>query len=359
MKKILSIDGGGIRGIIPAMVLNKIEKETGQEIAEIFDLIAGTSTGGLLALGLIKDGGGGKQDQYTAEALVNIYKDRGNDIFGREFRRETSDLETLIISVENIISWLHNIPLMRDQVAKHVASLEKLVLAVRGMKDEIYSHDGLVNVLNCYFGEATLGNLRQDTDVMVTCYDIEARSPVFLKSWYPTHQSVRMQDAARATSAAPTYFEPASLQIGDKERALIDGGIFINSPAVSAYAEARSMFPDEKDFFVLSLGTGTFTKRFQGEIATNWGKVEWLHPLMDCIFDGMQEAADYQMRKFLPERNYFRLTGDLSKDNDRMDNVDASNIESLEAVAAGIIQSNDFGKFLKRFKQLIESDSLA
>ena len=105
---------------------------------------------------------------------------------------------------------------------------------------------GLVDVLNCYFGAATLKDVRQDTDVMVTCYDIEARSPVFLKSWYPTHRSVKIQKAARATSAAPTFFEPVPLQIGSEERVLIDGGIFINSPVVSAYAEARKMFPDEK-----------------------------------------------------------------------------------------------------------------
>ena len=67
MKKILSIDGGGIRGIIPAIVLKEIEKETSRDTAEIFDFIAGTSTGGLLALGLSKDGGGGSQERYKAK----------------------------------------------------------------------------------------------------------------------------------------------------------------------------------------------------------------------------------------------------------------------------------------------------
>ena len=65
MKKVLSIDGGGIRGLIPALVLAEIEAKTGQAVAECFDLIAGTSTGGILALGLSKDNGKGKP-QYSA-----------------------------------------------------------------------------------------------------------------------------------------------------------------------------------------------------------------------------------------------------------------------------------------------------
>ena len=366
MKKILSIDGGGIRGIIPAIVLKKIEEETEQTTAKTFDLIAGTSTGGLLALGLSKDGGGGDQDRYTAEDLVKIYKDRGNDIFGCHLRRETSGLESVISDGEDVILSLKKIPFVtKIPVVKHwVPKINKLILAARGATDEIYSHEeGIVEVLDGYFGEATLKHVRQCTKVMVTCYDIHAPGPVFLKSWYPEHHSVRIQDAARATSAAPTYFEPIELQIDDTNRALIDGGIFINSPAVSAYAEAKKAFPDEEDFFVLSLGTGTFTKRFEYEKAKNWGKLEWFIPLLDCIFDGMQDAADYQMDRFLGNAdycrsNYFRLTGDLSDANERMDNINAKNIESLETMADGIIKSKEFKKFLKRLKQLIkQSDS--
>jgi len=352
MKKILSIDGGGIRGIIPALVLSEIEQETGQATAETFDLIGGTSTGGLLALGLSKNGGGGCQEQYAAADFVDTYEARGNDIFGSASRRETSDLESLLVSAEHFISSLKAVNFL--DFGDQVAPIEEVVLAVRGMNDEIYSHAGLVAVLNDYFGESLLENTRQETEVMVTCYDIEGRSPVFLKSWYPTHRAVRMQDAARATAAAPTYFEPVSLDIGDKPHALIDGGVFINSPAVSLYAEARQMFPDEEDFFLLSLGTGTFTRKFTYQETRNWGKLGWFLPLLDCMFDGTQDAADYQMHKFLGDRNYFRLTGDLSDDNDRMDDVSACNMGSLKTVADRIIQSNDFGKFMNRFKQLID-----
>ena len=347
MKKILSIDGGGIRGIIPAIVLKEIEKETGQAAAETFDLIAGTSTGGILALGLSKHKGGGTQDRYKAEDLVNIYKKRGNEIFGSESRRNTSNLGSLILSVEQLIQSTPSI--LKDLVEP----VEQLVNAVKGLDEPIYANDGLIKVLKCYFGEATLKNVHQGTKVMVTCYDIKERRPVFLKSWYPTHSRVKMQEAALATSAAPTYFQPVQLQIGNKKPTLIDGGVFINSPAVSAYAEAKNLFPEE-DIFVLSLGTGTFTKPFEYKEAKDWGKLEWFFPFLDCLFDGMLDAADYQMDTFLGKSNYFRLTGDLSDDNDKMNDVEADNIASLEAVAKGIIESNNFGKCLNRLEQLKE-----
>lgn len=167
--KVLSIDGGGIRGIIPAMILAKIEKETKKSIAENFDLIAGTSTGGILALGLSKKGDTGGP-QYEAQDLVNIYEKRGSEIFDRSF-------------------W-------------------KGVSSVVGFADEKYSHEGIEKVLDEYFGTASLKDAC--TRTLISCYDISEREPLFLKSWKENNGSVKMKDAARATSAAPTYFEPQS-----------------------------------------------------------------------------------------------------------------------------------------------------
>jgi uncharacterized protein len=93
-KKVLSIDGGGIRGIIPAMVLNYIENRTGRRIAEMFDLIAGTSTGGILALGLTRrnsDSEINNEPEYTAEELVNFYYKFGRKIFTENMPRIPGD----------------------------------------------------------------------------------------------------------------------------------------------------------------------------------------------------------------------------------------------------------------------------
>ncbi|WP_119154052.1 patatin-like phospholipase family protein [Caldimonas tepidiphila] len=95
MKKILSIDGGGIRGLIPALVLAEIESRLNRRAAECFDLIAGTSTGGILALGLAKDDGRGKP-QYAASELAKIYHEHGPEIFSRSLMRKILTLDGMI-----------------------------------------------------------------------------------------------------------------------------------------------------------------------------------------------------------------------------------------------------------------------
>jgi patatin-like phospholipase/acyl hydrolase len=298
MKKILSIDGGGIRGLIPALVLAEIEAQSGKAIGETFDLIAGTSTGGLLALGFAKNDGNGKA-QYSANDLADIYLSRGNEIFSKSF-------------------------------LKSVASVE-------GLRDELYSANGIEHVLDDYFGDDPLSSCI--TKSLVTCYDIQNREPLFLKSWREEYQSVLMKHAARATSAAPTYFEPALIPIGGATKALVDGAVYINTPTVSAYAEALKLFEDEQDFFVLSLGTGELIRPISYDKSKNWGKAEWVVPLLSCMFDGMADAADYQMKMLLDDK-YVRLQTNLSVASDDLDNVTANNLENLILESQKLIRTH-------------------
>jgi len=298
MKKILSIDGGGIRGLIPALVLAEIENRTGKAVADCFDLIAGTSTGGILALGFAMDDGSGRP-RYTAGDLADIYQARGKEIFSR--------------------------------------SLWKGAVSLGGFADELYSHKGLEAVLDDYFGNSSLG--AGLTHTLITSYDIQNRRPLFFKSWREDHQTVQMKHAARATSAAPTYFEPALVSVGGATRALIDGGVFINSPSVSAYAEAKKIFPEENDFFVLSLGTGEQVRPIAFDEARDWGKAGWLAPLLSCMFDGAADAADYQMNMFLGNR-YVRMQTSLAAASDDLDNATDGNVENLRAEAEKLIQTH-------------------
>lgn len=116
--------------------------------------------------------------------------------------------------------------------------------------------------------------------------------------------------ADRGTSAAPTYFEPVLVPVGGATRALIDGGVFINSPSVSAYAEAK-----------------------------DWGKAGWLAPLFSCMLDGAADAANYQMKMFLGNR-YVRMQTSLSVASDDMDNATHGNVENLKAEANTLIQTH-------------------
>ncbi|TVQ21772.1 MAG: patatin [Leptolyngbya sp. DLM2.Bin15] len=296
MKKILSIDGGGIRGLIPALVLANIERNTGKAVAECFDLIAGTSTGGILALGFSKPDAQGKP-KYSAYDLAEIYEQKGDEIFPR--------------------------------------SSCKKISSINGLINTRYSHEGLEEILDMYFGDDLLGSGL--TRTLITSYDIENREPLFFKSWREEFGSVLMKHAARATSAAPTYFEPALIPIGNTKKALVDGGVFINSPSVSAYVEAKRLFPEEHDFFVLSLGTGELTRAIPYSQAKDWGKASWLLPLLSCVFDGVVDAAHYQMNMLLDDK-YIRLQTDLYKASDDIDNVTDDNIKKLEAEAKELIR---------------------
>lgn len=298
MKRILSIDGGGIRGLIPSLVLAEIETRTGRAVAECFDLIAGTSTGGILALGFSSDDGNGRP-RYSAKDLAGIYQRRGKEIFPR--------------------------------------SLWKGVTSIGGLGDERYTHTGLEHVLREYFDDAALSSCL--TRTLITSYDIENREPLFFKSWKSEHRSVLVREAARATSAAPTYFEPALVTVDGAMKALVDGGVFINSPVVSAYAEARRLFPDEDNIVVVSLGTGELVRRIDYEDALGWGRLGWALPLLSCMFDGVADAADYQMRALLGD-NYIRLQTDLTTASDDLDNVTQSNIDSLIKEARAMMRTH-------------------
>lgn len=290
MINVLSIDGGGIRGLIPALVLQRIEEETGQPTADLFDLIAGTSTGGILALGLtIPEEGAGEEPQsrYSAEDLAALYRERGGDIFDRSRWRE----------IASVIEYF----------------------------DEKYEHEGLVEVLTEYFDDQPVG--ASVTDVMVSSYDIQAREPYFFKSWQEPDEFVPMRRAARATSAAPTYFEPATVAVGDQQRVLVDGGVFANNPAVSAYAEAARRHPDET-IRVVSIGTGTATEPISYSDSKEWGKFGWAIETIDIVFDGVSDAADYQLDHVLGDR-FARFQAPLEAADDAMDEVSSDNLDRL------------------------------
>ena len=284
-RRVLSIDGGGIRGIIPALVLAHLEQRTGKPCSELFDLMVGTSTGGMLALGLSIDDGYGKQ------------------------------------------------------------SLWRKVRSVGGMLEEAYSHEALEAILDRYFGERALSACRVPT--MVTSYDIQHRRTVFLKSWHGDHAGLLCKEAARATSAAPTYFEPTTLEWASESRTLIDGGVFMNSPSVSAYAEARKLFPDD-EIAMLSIGTGELTRAIPYEAAKTWGSALWVMSLLDCMFDGVSKAADHQMRLFLGE-DYLRLQTPLYYASDDMDDASKGNIRNLKQTAEELIHQSQaaVGRFFE------------
>ena len=334
--RILSIDGGGIRGLIPAIILDEVERRTAQiEIQaaenenrdpdvrqdengkfiptfELFDLIAGTSTGGILALGLTmpNDPTAERQPAYTAQALAALYREEGNRIFSR--------------------------------------SIWHRIRSLGGNVEEKYRSDGIEEVLEERFQGTRLEHAL--TDVLIPSYDLENQWPRFFKSvWAQGNplENFLMRDVARATSAAPTYFEPHRFEGQEQAEAsinghlVVDGGIFANHPAMCALAEARSIHRDAK-ILLISLGTGELTRTEEFEDAEDWGALSWVRPLFRIIFDGASDTVDYQLRQLLPgteaEQAYYRFQPTLNRGSDDMDDASETNLFVLESVVNEFIE---------------------
>ncbi len=307
MFKILSIDGGGIRGIIPAVVLAEIERRTARSTAHLFDLIAGTSTGGVLAIGLSIPRSPAAA-LYTSTQLIEFYERQGARIFSR--------------------------------------SLAHRLAACGNLRREKYSSSGMAQVLLDYFGESRLRDAA--TDLLIPSYEIERNFPFFFRSAIARERldyDFPAREVALATTAAPTYFAPLKLAAGTLADyyTLIDGGVFANNPAACALVEARATHPEANDFLVVSLGTGELNGCLPYERAKNWGIVRWAMPMLEVVFDGVSRTVDYQLRQVLPDTNgrskrYYRFQTTLSGHNHRLDDASARNITVLKTAAHNLIE---------------------
>ena len=324
-KNILSLDGGGIRGIITARILQEIEDLTGKRIHELFDLIVGTSAGGILATGLAGQHPE-KNLPYKAEKMVGFYRNKGPDIF---YRR-------------------------------------KFFLVDPWWWRPKYRPKPLESVLEELLGDAELINTKPD--IIATSYDIEARKPYLFKTSKarkePKNHDHLLRDVARATSAAPSYFKPLLLN-GNNRRALIDGGVFANNPSMIALSEAlssrakmESSCAKMKDILLCAVGTGTNNRELPYKKAKDWGLLEWAQDgrMISVMMDSMSDSADHHARRLLPDsgsgdkQRYFRFDIELTDASDDLDDASPENIKDLLAKANQIITNQG-----AELKQLVKA----
>jgi uncharacterized protein len=280
--RVLSIDGGGIRGLIPALVLTELERRSGRRVFELFDLIAGTSTGGILACALCAP------QPLPAAELVALYEDEGPKIFDRN-------------------------------VFQRIRSGEGLI-------DERYDADALDSALERFLADKRLAEARPD--LLVPAYNMTEPGPYFFKTRKarenPGQEDFPLSVVARATAAAPTYFEPLEVN----EVALVDGGVFAGNPAMSAFAEVLRFQPTA-EVLLLSLGTGQRTRKRTFDQIKDWGLVEWAKPILDVVFDGMSDVVDYQLEHALADGRYWRLQTELDLASDDLDDASEGNLRLL------------------------------
>ncbi len=329
MKKvtILSLDGGGIRGIISCIILRYLEELLQQKdhpnakLGDYFDMIAGSSTGGILTSVLLYPDEH-KKAKYSIKKAFELYTEKGEDIF--------------------------------------TVSLWENLFNPFGLFSEKISQDNLERQLGDFFGDLELKDFIKPS--LITSYDIENRKAKLFNTLNAkqSQQNFLVKDICRATSAAPTYFSPAQIKSSYGQNfSLIDGGMFANNPALCAYAEARKIpfadlfenterpnYPTVNDMMIVSLGTGTEMKSYPIKKYKNAGKLAWIGPIIDILLSANAETVDYQLNQMFMtlgkrnRQNYYRINPSLKTASPEMDNVKKKNIEALIQAGLCYVEEN-------------------
>lgn len=282
---VLALSGGGYRGLYTATILAELEVAMGRPIAYHFDLICGTSAGGLLALGLAAE--------IPAVELKALFEKQGNRIFGRR------SLARRLFGF-----WL---------TAKHNST-------------------GLQAVLTERFGDMTVGDLKHRVLIPAVNYTT-GRGQFFKTPHHPTFEldhRMRLVDVALATAAAPVYFPLARNERG----VFADGGLVGNAPGLFGLHEARTFLAPTKNVRVrvLSVGTMTIGATLRGAAGLDRGFGKWRGSLFDLVISAQESSVDYMLRQSLGD-DYLQVddkaTPDQSLDVKALDRVTAGSTNTL------------------------------
>lgn len=284
--RILSLDGGGIRGVLTITLLQRLE-EAHPGFLKSVDLVAGTSTGGILALGIAAG--------RDLSKILALYKEKGDQVFYDSLIDDLKDLGNAV-----------------------------------GAQ---YGNEGLKQALYEEFGSLTLGDLEKKVTIVAYDLDNDAVEATVTRSWKPkifqnfpgkgSDADEKLVDVAIRTAAAPTYFPVY--------QGYIDGGVVANNPSMCALAQAL----DEDtcgvkldEIALLSVSTGGFPKFLTVQDA-DWGWTQWARPILEIMMEGSVGVADYQCKRILGKKGYLRIAPRLNKPIP-LDSLDS--IEELERV---------------------------
>ena len=366
--RILSLDGGGVRGIVAAKMLAKIEKQINQPLNEYFDLIVGTSTGSIVAAAIATG--------RSSEEIVEFFQNKSSIIF----------------PYQSLFS-LKRIPL----ILKYGISAPK------------YSDQGLIQVLRGALGETRLFDIGTSPRLLIVSYDTIERNPIIFKSWRPdkAYGNVPLWEVCVSSASAPTYFpahkldkrvignvkdasintiffsnnestvdavyenaeiritdgrgsgqtriiknyigsirkatvNPAWDRIPDKTStysiktiySAIDGGVAANNPSSCGIAEALRFGYSNQEIAVLSIGTGDRTRIIPFQEAQSWGLIQWARPIVSVLFDASSDIYEYISKQIVNDR-LLRLQFNLDKYltgkplSDDLDDASEENINNL------------------------------
>jgi patatin-like phospholipase/acyl hydrolase len=305
-KILLSIDGGGVRGIIPLRFVAEIEARIGKKASEIFTHFTGASIGlfNCIALTYPGENGGAK---WSAKEIFPLFRDSMGTIFHESWKRR---IETL-----------------------------------NGMTRPYYSPDGLEQVAKEYLGDTSFNKtIRPLAAPAVNVADQGA----YTFDSRDCHDSLKMKEVVRACTAAETYFPSYSLEIDDKKMTFADGGTYANNPSMVGYTRLLRAAEKTDRIFVLSLGTGTIDTSLNPHEAKHYGELGWGEHIIPLLFNTATSNTEQMMRNLLPgdfksgnNHSYARLQPIIDKEHSALDDASIANFDYLMQVAEDYIKTHD------------------
>lgn len=305
--KVLAIDGGGIRGIIPLKVLTELERYIGP-ISNTFDLIAGTSTGGMIALALT-----GSVAKLRARDILPLYQTRAGEIFLPNPHRKLHDLA---ISALNLSGG-------SDKIAK-------------GLVDyPLYTNNGL----RCLSSEIFEGSFMKDTrtNVLIPAVDItnfHRPSTELFNNRSREHAFLAIQDVVCATAAAPTYFPHKRFN----QAIYVDGGLSCNNPAEQAYWYARKNKVAIDCEHILSLGTGFTDIEGLTSETGNHNLLYWAKRIFPTVDATLARTIDYNLKSSLGDR-YWRINPGLTQEIS-LDDHSSDTLKTLNEIGDTLVENS-------------------
>ena len=295
--RILALDGGGVRGWLEAGILAQLESRLAQRtgnanlrIVDYFDIISGTSTGGLLT-GLLCH-----PNRYSCIEIQKLYAERMTEVFSRTLLQKLSNPD--------------------------------------GLEGPLYSDDGIVNVVKEIAGILKMTDLPKP--ILLGAYDLSRVKPTFLcnRPLNGILEDFYLADAMRATSSAPTYFPPAQItSLSNNNYVFVDGGLTANSPSLTALLLAPKLVSTRPYATVLlSLGAGDERNMYSLDKLQKAGKLGWVQPLINILIAGQSSLVDWQCAEIFSGSTrdaYFRLNPVLSLTSGALDDCSATNLANM------------------------------
>ncbi|KAJ6363985.1 hypothetical protein OIU76_029011 [Salix suchowensis] len=316
--RILSMDGGGMKGLATVQILKAIEKGTGKRIHELFDLICGTSTGGMLAVALgIK--------LMALDQCEEIYKNLGKLVFAEPVPKDNE-----------AATWREKL----DQLYK--SSSQNFRVVVHGSKHSADQFERLLKEMCAdedgdLLIESAVKNVPKVFVVSTLVSVMPAQPFVFRNYQYPVgtpEVPFAISETIRASSAAPYYLDDFSDDVNRWQ----DGAIVANNPTIFAIREAQLLWPDTRIDCLVSIGCGSVpTKVRKG----GWRYLDTGQVLIEsaCSVDRVEEALS-TLLPMLPEIQYFRFNPVDERCGMELDETDPAIWLKLEAAVDEYVQNN-------------------